>query len=298
MKILSYCYFPTKTIVIDDDLQVLKGIQKFVDYDTGTYEFFTDSDKALSVVNQLTSVIDGNDDIYNIMLNKGRFGEISTVIVDFQMPSMTGLELCSKIKSPYIRKILYTGIADESKALQAFNAGLIDGYIKKQDQNQLKILSEAINYSQAKYFEKITDVIGERKNILVFSNPEFINFFNSFLNKNGILEYYLNDEIGGFTCLSKSGEVIILYVFTSKMLEDNKLYVYSIKDPKLLRDIDSGRKAVCLPLYGAEAFEVDENNMKKYILSLERVGAFFVAYVKYPGLKDELAITSFEDYLG
>jgi CheY-like chemotaxis protein len=77
-------------------------------------------------------------EIYKVIYNPRRYEEISTVIVDYDMPSMKGLEFCEKLQNPYIRKILYTGVAGEGLAIEAFNKGLIDGYIRKGDPNQMK----------------------------------------------------------------------------------------------------------------------------------------------------------------
>jgi CheY-like chemotaxis protein len=312
----SCFYFPTKTVVVDDDGDFLDGIKTSLDYDAGKYDFFTDLDQALAVINEngqsgliLSQSYVTDDRISGfdkIMLNKHRFDIVSTVVVDFHMPSMSGIEFCSQIKNPHIRKILLTGMTDDTTAIQAFNGGLIDGYVKKQDSTPLKILRKSIESSKRKYFEKITNVlIGNLFERQPLDNPkpvlcdaEFMKYFDQFIDQNKICEYYLTDDAIGVVCLSRFGDVGILYLYTSDILEDNKGYIENLERHKdLARDIESGCKAICVPLYGNESFEMTDENLEKYGRPLEKVGdSSYVAYVNYPHLKDELGIVSFAEF--
>ncbi|WP_051908729.1 response regulator [Candidatus Odyssella acanthamoebae] len=170
MNSLLCCYFPTKVIFVDDSSSILRSLAPILDHNIATYGFFDNPYKALEFVNSFQGIDflpsafpsreQKSDEIYKAIFSPQRYEEVSSVIVDYEMPSMKGLEFCEKLQNPYIRKILYTGVADEKVAIEAFNKGLIDGYIRKQDESDdpSLILNNFIRQSQLKYFKTLTDV--------------------------------------------------------------------------------------------------------------------------------------------
>ena len=60
-------------------------------------------------------------------------GEFSAVISDNRMPGLTGMDLLTKIKASNCpaRRILLTGATDLNQAIEAFNAGIIHGFLNK-----------------------------------------------------------------------------------------------------------------------------------------------------------------------
>ena len=69
---------------------------------------------------------------YEKIYDDNRFAGISTVVLDYNM-STDGLELSKQIRRncSYIKIIMLTGEADENLAIEAFNEGLIDKFIRK-----------------------------------------------------------------------------------------------------------------------------------------------------------------------
>ncbi|MEY2619519.1 MAG: hypothetical protein RL522_2521 [Pseudomonadota bacterium] len=65
-------------------------------------------------------------------------------VVDFSMPGMDGLQALSELTDWPGARILLTGQADERVAVGAFNRGLIDQYIPKQDPDVASRLTQAI----------------------------------------------------------------------------------------------------------------------------------------------------------
>ncbi len=326
MNSLLCCYFPTTVVFVDDDRGVLESLNLFVNDDVASYEFFTDPYKALESINRsistdfIASNISSSEariyEMYKAMYNAKRHEEVSTVIVDFQMPAMNGLEFCEKIKNPYIRKILYTGIADEDLAIQAFNKGLIHGYIKKQDSNKSKIINDFIQTSQVAYFRTLTDVlvgsVFREINSLspketAFYDPVFIKYFDELVKEHNICEYYINEVVGGFICLSSKGELSILYAYTAATLEDNQINTHATlrdlidlgdsRHASLLKDIEENRKTMCFPFYGEVFMDVNVHNWKNHIHSLEVIEGnqpYYVAYVSHPDLEKMVDLYSFE----
>jgi CheY-like chemotaxis protein len=61
-----------------------------------------------------------------------RFGLTQVFVVDYSMPSMSGLRVLGELKDWSGSRILLTGRADEQLAVSAFNRGLIEQFIPKQ----------------------------------------------------------------------------------------------------------------------------------------------------------------------
>jgi CheY-like chemotaxis protein len=75
---------------------------------------------------------------------QARYALTRVVVVDYSMPSMSGLRVLSELTDWQGSRILLTGRADEQLAVSAFNRGLIQQFIPKQAP-QIRInLTEAI----------------------------------------------------------------------------------------------------------------------------------------------------------
>jgi CheY-like chemotaxis protein len=73
------------------------------------------------------------------LANSGtRFEMISVVIVDQVMPSTSGLEFCASIADMGVKTILLTGQMSDEATIRAFNDGLIDRFVSKNDPDALK----------------------------------------------------------------------------------------------------------------------------------------------------------------
>ncbi len=81
-----------------------------------------------------------------------RFAAPSVLVVDYAMPGMNGIQLCQAVADLPCKKILLTGNADERIAIGAFNAGLIDRYIRKSDHDALERLDADIAALQHAWF--------------------------------------------------------------------------------------------------------------------------------------------------
>lgn len=62
---------------------------------------------------------------------RSRQPEIEVCFCDYDLKLENGVELLSSIKHSMIRRIIITGIASDSIAIQAFNDGNIDGFLRK-----------------------------------------------------------------------------------------------------------------------------------------------------------------------
>lgn len=229
-KKIGCCYFPTMVVAVDDNssfLSLIKlKISKFSPCVT-----FQDPKKAaevLSVASKSRTFLDRcithtEDDkvdhrnididiskIQNEVYESDRFNQVSVAIIDYAMPGMNGAELCQKLKNSPFKKILLTGEAGSEKAIQLFNDGIIDQYINKNEPDHIEKLIEAIADLQFKYFSDIStiviDVLAKKPPLFgmaasCLDDVIFINFFNSFIKKHKLKEYYLLEETGSFLFL-------------------------------------------------------------------------------------------------
>jgi CheY-like chemotaxis protein len=264
--------FPTKVLLIDDDVSSLKNLELNLDDSKFTYQFYNNPHEALTFLTEgykpdsfakrlicqpdeikwQHAMLDVNIyDLMNEIYNPKRFESISTVVVDFSMPGMNGLEVCEKIKDPSIQKILLTGEGDENLAVQAFNKGLIHRYIKKQDPGVLEILNQSLGEAQRAYFSKISqlmfDVATFNTEMTCLRDPVFINFFENLLREKNIIEYYLFEITGSFLLLDEKENFHGLFTYNKDQLNmwNEDLSESGAAPEHLLKDLKSYKKMIC-----------------------------------------------------
>lgn len=192
--------------------------------------------------------------------NADRFHDISVVIVDYDMPEMTGLEFCRRLKNPRIKKILLTGVADEKIAVEAFNAGIIDHFIMKSDPNITSRINKVIQDLQKRYFSEMSSLI---QSTLDLESPDFlydedfIAFFFDIVKKNKVAEYYYVEDPQGFLMVSEQGKLWRLIVQTNRDLESAAFHIKTLAPPEwVMRGIASRKLA---PWLWATPDEFDES---------------------------------------
>ncbi len=258
---IACCYFPTTVLFLDDKIDELTGIKISLQRNL-VCKLYRDPLTALRYltneyqpkpffkrwVSNLKDIDRENDpthsyidiDLYAIhreIYATDRFEEISVVIVDYDMPKMNGLEFCKKIKNSSIKKLMLTGVADESLAVRAFNEGIIDHFVGKGERNFTEHLNKAIAELQYAYFHDLSSMIS--KNIgsnpySCLSDPEFIKFFANIRQERSIVEYYLVNDSGCFLLLDINGNPSWLVM---KSEEHMKHYWQTAKDNGAPRNI-------------------------------------------------------------
>jgi CheY-like chemotaxis protein len=267
--VLPY-WFPTTAIFVDDDAQFLANFILGLD-DKLAYRTFDSAQAALRHLNDFElapslsqrycSVLqDGagsgpNDRLVRFDLsllaqeigNVTRFAEVSVVLVDYDMPEMDGLEFCRRIANPGIKKVLFTGVADEKIAVAAFNNGLIDRFIRKSDDRVSAIVNRTVRELQQAYFCSTSKLLQEamRADIATYlGDPMFRGYFNALCAKQGFVESYLTLEPGGFLCLTAEGVIRRLLVYTEADMQAQWEIATDQGCPAELGDILRTRRAV------------------------------------------------------
>lgn len=241
------CYFPTLTLLIDDNARFLQGLQrslgktrntKSFDVPVNVVKFIEENKNSHNIPLYLHLSLKGGDqdlpeesvnvdisDIAKILHRNHRFDETSVAVVDYAMPGMNGVEISKKIRTEYptpIKIIMLTGEADEQTAVSAFNEGVIDKFIKKSAENCLEKVKECIASLEIKFFQDISKTMLESfraRSNSILEEPEFINVFNKVCEEQKIVEYYLIEDSGSFLMLDKNGKITRLIIKTEEDIQ-------------------------------------------------------------------------------
>ena len=267
--LLSF-YFPTNAILLDDDISFLRHFSLLIDPELPcrslssahvALEQINSQEPVARTLGNISGVTTYNDvdekvyinlnKLHEIIYNKNRFSRISIVIVDYDMPEMNGLEFCQQIASTEIKKILFTGKADEKLAVEAFNDGLIDRYIKKGSPNAGPKLNNSIRDLQVEYFDDLTQKIhlAIANNATPFLGDRgFKAMFQDLAEKHRCVEYYISEQPQGFIMLDSNGNSGFLFVQSKDILATHYEIALSCDAPhETLELLKHGRHITWFP---------------------------------------------------
>jgi CheY-like chemotaxis protein len=306
MQAIPSFSFPTTVLMIDDNIEFLKSVAIGLPAHAATYNFYSDSKTALKLINEkyesnniingLINLLDEEEfehrtidinvrDIYRIMYNRTRFEQISTVVVDYHMPGIDGIEFCKSIKNPNIQKILLTSIVDESKAIEVLNEGLINTFIRKQSPNIMQQLNQALFAAQHRYFSHLSHIVQQ---VISFSpedsalsDPAFIELFRRIFQEFGAVEYYLTEFLGSFVFLDAEGNHYGLFT----RIKDQLDFYCGTKEaesapPHAIEALKNGSQILC---YHSESTCVLPNGRvwEQYLfdaIKIKGINDYFCAY--------------------
>jgi CheY-like chemotaxis protein len=307
MKSVLPFFYPTEVILIDDEPILVDRVKMTLGLLSVSIKSFNHPLKALDYINdhnQIPITTYALENGYHQIYSSKRFKQIATVVVDYDMPGMNGLEVCRQITSPYIQKIMLTGAATHQIAVDAFNEGIIHQFIQKNDPDVFAKLQNAVISAQEKYFEACTfELIHQLQNdypeVSILQNPDFIELFGKITHENKVIEHYLLDEMGSFLFLPDSGKSSALFVFNEEILDTQEDMIPELdRHPDIVEDIYKHRKAICFyPFNSLEKY--DPANWKNYLQPLKHLGAkspLFYAFVSDLTDLDQSKIVSFKDY--
>lgn len=222
---------PTTTVYIDDSTAFLYSITLGVDHQP--FRSFSEPFAGLDYVEQFAHNYELNNTsqlpesnqnklgqnfsqlTQHKLKNSDRFAEPSVVVVDYSMPQLNGLDLCSRIQNPYIKKVLLTGVADEKIAIKALNSQLIDFYISKSEASLSQELHRIISHLRDRYFQDIygwTRDVRLRDCVHYLYNSDFADFFEDVSEQLNIVEHYPLEEPWGFLLVSNEGKFFHLSI--------------------------------------------------------------------------------------
>ena len=147
------------------------------------------------------------EELYNQHI---RFDRPVVLVVDYAMPEMNGLQFCEALADLPYKKIMLTGEADYDFAVEAFNLGKIDRFVKKTEKNYLAKIQDYIQELNIAYFNQLSqgmfDFLGKNGRDVLHSSA-FIQKFNELIVELKIVEFYLADDTGSYIFLDQKGRV-------------------------------------------------------------------------------------------
>ena len=260
-------YFPTTVVFVDDSRTFLSNLCLNLDPGLAYRQFespfvalieVNEASTAPPVIGELFSLYRHRNDtdpsrhvidlrldmIHREMYNERRFEQVSTVVVDYDMPNINGLEFCRQLKSRAIKKVLLTGKADEQMAVRAFNEKTIHRFIRKQDSDVMAQIDRAIAELQLEYFEQIQQILSDTLAVgthLFLFDPEFAQRFAQIRQELGIVEHYLSCTPDGILMLDTFGTLYLLIVQTEEMVRAQYEIAFDQQAPEaLLKRMRSG----------------------------------------------------------
>ncbi|HVV67818.1 MAG TPA: response regulator [Gammaproteobacteria bacterium] len=266
-------YHPTQILLLDDDAEFINSLSLSL-ADQFKCRLFTSPElaqqflldnhhwqqalraKYVQMNEEEFSQFSVNIEIFNIhleMFNPKRFERAGILVVDYDMPSMNGLEVARILRSKLpIKIILLTGEADQNTAVEAFNQREIDRFLLKSHPDYHTQLVRYINELQQDYFAEISAAVLEPL-IVQENHPlqdnHYRELFENLKIKHQIIEYYLLDDSGSFLMLNTNAEPTWLIARTpADMALFYDMAAIERKIPKkILASLANKTKLICLP---------------------------------------------------
>ncbi len=135
---------------------------------------------------------------------------------------MNGVEFCEAVRELPCKKILFTGAADEKIAVNAFNRGLIDRYIKKSDDDALDTLELEIHALQKAFFAEQSETL---RDVLLLHDYHFLDdpalaaVVQELIRQHGFVEHYIFPNPSGILFFDRDGNARLMIIETAKSLQ-------------------------------------------------------------------------------
>lgn len=328
MPNLPCFYFPTSVMFIDDNRTMLDNLCLNLQLNL-PFKLYDEPQIALSslqlqlITPELNSSFlhnnysDDDEDqavakinfnqIRTLSMKPDRFSHVSTLVIDQSMPVLTGIEFCQHIHNSAIKKIMLTGEAGPSLAVDAFNQGLIDQFIIKATPNMTSQLKDNIERLQWNYFlqqsEYILAILKGYSECALFDSAYQSIVYDYFI-KHSPCEFYLLDKTGSFLFIKSNGELSWIIVRSEQEMLCNYELAHDFhKEADLsLIFLNALKDYELIPfLFTKKQFALPINEWVKYSYKAQPVNdenRFYYTIIE--GSKDyfsENGIVSFSKYL-
>ena len=237
MKLPIYSH-PTLTVLVDDSSPLLQSYASQDRTHAATHKRFHQADQALEwlmrsprhdgaplrVNHDLPgcSVTVDVEGIFRISRQRQRFEIPTVLVVDFYMPDMNGLDFCRALQRLPCKKILLAGAAEERIAIDAMNDGLIDRYVRKQDEDALPQLERQIGQMRQAWF---LDQARVERELLALHDYSFLRcpslaaVVRQLYQQHGFVEHYIFPRPNGILLIDGAGEAQLMVVETERGMQ-------------------------------------------------------------------------------
>lgn len=205
--------------------------------------------------------------LHTHMRNPAKQDEISIIISDYDMPEMCGVEVFKRLTHLPAKKMLLTGAADQQIAIDAFNANVIDRYIRKDNTNIAQEIKKHAQMLANDYFmEQSKPLLNhlEAQRPSPLTDHLFADFFRRWCHENKIKQYCLIDKNGSFSVIDQhlKEHYFILHTDTSlnAFMELNDDEDNATEQLARIKD----RSAIPFFGVGVDSWEIEPNHWAKH----------------------------------
>ena len=271
-------HHPVKVIFLDDNQAFLDMLSLEFGHHRNML-MLTDPDDALHLINQNNSffsesqILKNNlqNNLLDIIYNKSRYNNVAVLVIDYEMPTINGIDFCEKLTDKTIFKILLTAEADKDIAIRAFNNGTIDKYILKTNDNLYAEVLESIDDLTNRYFHELSKVplrvSGDILKTLV-NQERYKEIFHEVKSHSNAVEHYLIDRSGIF--LTKNAQPTWLFISNQQKAEEDGDLLLGYGFPSdLIKQIRQQTKI--LFLLSDSEYKEPSTQWNKYIFNAEKL---------------------------
>jgi len=253
---IPLCFYPTQIVFVDDNADFLATLSMAFSKQFNV-KLFNDTDLALKYINEHqreNHLIEENEKpkpqgesevwVKQVLTRQNlkrfdelRVKEVSVLVVDYSMPSMNGIEFCEKVKNSSIKKILLTGYATSTDAVNAFNNNTIHYYLKKNDENMLQQLEATIHQLQHAYFNELSSSIKAAaidSGTPFFADPQLARYFQTTCESLGVTEYYYLTNPSRFALRTLTQDKFLCVIYTEEDIAEHIQVLTEENAPKEL----------------------------------------------------------------
>ncbi len=193
--------------------------------------------------------------------------EISIIISDYDMPGMCGVDVFKQLTHLPAKKILLTGAADQQIAIDAFNANVIDRYIRKdsitiaQDiRKHVQMLSSAYFMEQSKPL--LNHLEAHRPSPL--TDHLFADFFRQWCQEHRINQYSLIDKNGSFCVVDHQQKQHYFVLHTDASLD--AFIELNDEEANIEQYLEQITRRDAIPFFGigVDSWDIEPDSWGKY----------------------------------
>lgn len=297
------CKYPIKVVFLDDDIEFLESLKLYYSNKYPAFEYYHMESVFLErvynyepdpFINYYLTNLDEDklgqrafafniQDICNEMQRKNKEEQIAIVVVDQNLTNTTGLKILQEIQKPNLAKFLLTAKTDTNTAVEAFNKRIINSFISKSSPNMMEELDNQIHIYMEEYFKNFSSYLinlikldKDRQSAL--NEVEYLNLFNSILEKLKVREYYLLDTTGSYVFIDNQNNQHFLLVVDLNSISSqiDILREHNISEEIILK-VNNAEKLLYLPK------DIPYNKIENYIFeantfSNKKFGYCFLNY--------------------
>jgi CheY-like chemotaxis protein len=206
-----------------------------------------------------------------------RFSMIQVAVVDQVMPALRGTEFCRQARELGVKTILLSGRMNDAEALEAFNSGVIDRYVAKNDPDALaKIANMSEDLRQQRLREQtgtLSSFLDARGRDLV-ARHDLWHVLGQAARIFPFCEHYFDPVPPGFLLVSSTGDHRFLLVGDAVEQRQIASLVEDLEGPTPEYDgLNAGSMMAWNLLDATRPNDLGETGLTRFIFQANRHGS-------------------------